>query len=73
MPTLKERRDARAARRERERTEKSLKEIERRVEILENLASSDRPFVKQMREVLNDLKAYCKNRRDELCQKQSSK
>ena len=73
MPTLKERRDARTARRDRERTEKSLKEIERKVEILENLTSPDRPFLKEMREVLDELKAYCKNRRAELCQKQPTK
>ncbi len=73
MPTLKERRDARAARRERKSTEKILKEIERRVEILENLTSPDSPFLKELREVLDELKAYCKNRRAELCQKQSTK
>ena len=73
MPTLKERREARAARRDRERIEKSLKEIERKVEILENLTSPDRPFLKEMREVLDELKEYCKNRRAELCQRQSSK
>ena len=73
MPTLKERRDARAARRDRKRAEKSLKEIGRRVEILENLTSPDSPFLKELREVLNELKAYCKNRRDELWQKQSTK
>ncbi|KKL85736.1 hypothetical protein LCGC14_1951730 [marine sediment metagenome] len=73
MPTLKERRDARFARRDRERTEKSLREIERKVEILENLTSPDRPFLKEMREVLDELKVYCKNRRAELCQEQSSK
>ncbi len=72
MPTLKELRDARFARREGERTEKSLKEIERKVEILENLTSPNRPFLKELREVLDELKAYCKNRRAELCQKQSS-
>lgn len=72
MPTLKELRDARFARREKESTEKSLKEIERKVEILESLAPTNRPFLKEFREVLDELKAYCKNRRAELCQEQST-